>query len=204
MVNRTVVRLLHDAVYPSNTVESPATSKLRSILKTPEVTKILQGEKLPTESKWAVHPWLMPAVHMYGRLAYKFEGMTDMIKGVLAEVLALRWDTSVLTERANLHAAPLLRRIAQGIILSSKRYQHTHIPSMLESKVPFAFARTRYARFCGVRICLAVFGLMRYFIALMPTGPTPAVIPRGKSSTIWGLTPSVIILNVTGMFLALM
>ena len=32
MVNRTVVRLLHDAVYPSNTVESPATTKLRSIL----------------------------------------------------------------------------------------------------------------------------------------------------------------------------
>ncbi len=51
----------------------------RSILKTPEVTNILQGEKLPTESEWAVHPWLMPAVHMYGRLAYKFEGMTDMI-----------------------------------------------------------------------------------------------------------------------------
>ena len=44
-VNRTVVSLLHDAVYPSNTVESPATSKLRSILKTSEVTKILQGEK---------------------------------------------------------------------------------------------------------------------------------------------------------------
>jgi hypothetical protein len=41
-VNRTVVRLLHDAVYPSNTVELPATIKLRSILKTPEVTKILQ------------------------------------------------------------------------------------------------------------------------------------------------------------------
>ena len=70
-VNRTVVRLLHDAVYPSvtpsNTVESPATIKLRSILKTPEVTKILEGEKLPTESEWAVHPWLlMPAVLMYG------------------------------------------------------------------------------------------------------------------------------------------
>jgi len=164
MVNRTVVRLLHDAVYPSNTVESPATTKLRSILKTPEVTNILQGEKLPTESEWAVHPWLMPAVHMYGRLAYKFEGMTDMIKGVLAEVLALRWDTSVLTERANLHAAPLSKRIAKGIILSSKRDQHTHIPSMLELKEPFASARTRYARFCGVQICLAVFCLMRYFI----------------------------------------
>ena len=88
MVNRTVVRLLHDAVYPSNTVESPDTIKLRSILKTPEVTKILQGEKLLTESQWAVHPWLMPPVHMYGRLTYKFEGMTDMINGSFMEDLS--------------------------------------------------------------------------------------------------------------------
>jgi hypothetical protein len=88
MVNRTVVRLLHDAVYPSNTVESPATTKLRTILKTPEVTNILQGEKLPTESEWAVHPWLMPAVHMYGRLAYKFEVMTDMINCAFMEDLS--------------------------------------------------------------------------------------------------------------------
>jgi hypothetical protein len=48
---------------------------------------------------------------------------------------------------ANLHAAPLSKCIAKGIILSSKRYQHTHIPSMLELKVLFAFARTRFARF---------------------------------------------------------
>ena len=79
---------MHDAVYPSNTVESPATSKLRSILKTSEVTKILQGEKLPTESKWADNPWLMSAVRMYGRLAYKFEGMTDMINGAFMEDLS--------------------------------------------------------------------------------------------------------------------
>jgi len=88
MVNRTVVRLLHDAVYPINTVESPATTKLRSILKMPEVTNILQVEKVPTESEWAVHPWLMPAVHMYGRLANKFEGMTDMINGAFMEDLS--------------------------------------------------------------------------------------------------------------------
>jgi hypothetical protein len=50
--------------------------------KTPEVTKILQGEKLTTESQWAENPWLIPAVLMYGRLAYKFEGMTDMMNGV--------------------------------------------------------------------------------------------------------------------------
>jgi hypothetical protein len=63
---------------------------------------------------------------------------------------------------------------------------------MLELKGPFAF--------CGVRICPAGFCLMCYFLGveLMPTGPTPAVIPRGKTSTNWGLTPSVMILNVTG------
>ena len=71
-----------------NVSETPATIKLRSILKTSEVTKILQGEKLPTESEWAVHPWLMPAVHMYGRLAYKFEGMTDMINCAFMEDLS--------------------------------------------------------------------------------------------------------------------
>jgi hypothetical protein len=69
MVNRTVVRLLHDAVYP-NASETLSTIKLRSILKTPEVTKILQGETLTTESLWAAQPWQIPAVHMYGRLAY--------------------------------------------------------------------------------------------------------------------------------------
>jgi hypothetical protein len=65
MVNHTVVRWLHDAVYPNGS-ETPATIKLRSILKTPEVTKILQGEKLTTESVWADQPWHIPAAHMYG------------------------------------------------------------------------------------------------------------------------------------------
>jgi hypothetical protein len=87
MVNRTVVRWLHDAVFP-NTSETPATNKLRSIFKTPEVTKILQGEKLTTESLWAAQPWQIPVVHMYGRLAYKFEGMTDMINGAFMEDLS--------------------------------------------------------------------------------------------------------------------
>ena len=75
--------------YPS-ACETPATIKLRSIRKTPEVTKILTGVNLTTESVWAAQPWQIPAVHihMYGRLAYKFEGMTDMING------ALSWRTS--------------------------------------------------------------------------------------------------------------
>ena len=87
MVNRTVVRWLHDAVYP-NASQTPAAIKPRSILKTPEVNKILHGEKLTTESMWAAQPWQIPAVHMYGRLAYKFEGMTDMIKCAFMEDLS--------------------------------------------------------------------------------------------------------------------
>jgi hypothetical protein len=59
-----------------------------SILKTPEVTKILVGEKLTTESAWAAQPWHIPAVYMYGRLAYKFEGMPDMINGTFMEDLS--------------------------------------------------------------------------------------------------------------------
>ena len=84
----------------------------------------------------------------------------------------------MLTERENWHAAQLLRSITKGIILSSNRYQHTHIPSMLELKVPFSFVRTSFACFCTVQICLVVFGLMRNFIgvALTSTGPTTAVI----------------------------
>jgi hypothetical protein len=87
MVNRTVVRWLHDAVYP-NASQTPAAIKPRSILKTPEVNKILHGEKLTTESMWAAQPWQIPAVHMYGRLAYKFEGMTDIINASFMEDLS--------------------------------------------------------------------------------------------------------------------
>jgi hypothetical protein len=78
---------LHDAVYP-NASETPSTIKLRSILKTPEVTKILLGEKLTTKSVWAAQPWQISAVHMYGRLAYKLEGMTAMINGAFIKDLS--------------------------------------------------------------------------------------------------------------------
>ena len=43
MVNRALTRTLHDAVFPAGTPETIHTTKLRSILKTPEVLKILAG-----------------------------------------------------------------------------------------------------------------------------------------------------------------
>ena len=36
----------------------------------------------------SAQPWQIPAVLMYGRLAYMFEGMTDMINGAFMEDLS--------------------------------------------------------------------------------------------------------------------
>ncbi len=104
-----VVGWLHDAVYP-NTSETPDTIKLRSILKSPEVTKILQGEKLTTESLWATHPLQIPAVHMYGRLAYKIEGITDMINGAFMEDLSDLLNSATGDQRRRKTLTPSLKR----------------------------------------------------------------------------------------------
>lgn len=57
LINRTVVPWLYDAVIP-NGFKTPATTKLRSILQTQEVTKIFIGEELATKSVWADDPLL--------------------------------------------------------------------------------------------------------------------------------------------------
>ena len=87
MVNRALTRTLHDAVFPAGTPETIHTTKLRSILKTPEVLKILAGDALGGEQKWATEPWLMPAMQLWAKLTYRFEGMTDMINGSFMEDL---------------------------------------------------------------------------------------------------------------------
>ena len=46
------------------------------------------GKKLITESMWAAQPLHIPAINMYCRLAFKFEGMTDMINGASMEDLS--------------------------------------------------------------------------------------------------------------------
>ena len=89
-VNRSLTRMLHDAVFPGDSrgEDTIAINKLRSTLKTPTVTKILAGEKLGDEGLWPTKPWLMPAVQMWAKLAYKFEGMTEMINGCFMDDLA--------------------------------------------------------------------------------------------------------------------
>ena len=69
MVNRALTRTLHDAVFPAGTAETINTTKLRSILKTPEVLKILAGDVLGGEETWATEPWLMPAMQLWAKLS---------------------------------------------------------------------------------------------------------------------------------------
>ena len=103
-VNRALTRALHDAVFPG-AVETIATTKLRSILKTPAVVKILAGDALGGEDTWADKPWLMPAMQMWGKLSYRFEGMTDMINGTFMEDLGDMLNAVTGPQRKTLYQA---------------------------------------------------------------------------------------------------
>ena len=86
-VNRALTRMMHDAAFSGGT-ETAHITKLRVILRTPQVSQILAGDKMGTESEWSTKPWLMPAMQMWAKLVYKFEGMTDMINGCFMDDLA--------------------------------------------------------------------------------------------------------------------
>ena len=62
-INRTLARTLHDAVFPGGP-ETAATTRLRSILKTPLAAKIIAGDVVGKENLWSTRPWLMEATQM--------------------------------------------------------------------------------------------------------------------------------------------
>ena len=85
-VNRTLARIFHDAVF-SGGLETIATARLRSILKTPLAAKIIAGEVVGGENLWCAQPWLMESTQMWAKLIYRFEGMTEMINGAFMDDL---------------------------------------------------------------------------------------------------------------------
>ena len=85
-VNRTLVRILHDAVFPKG-VETNATSRLRSILKTKEAAKIIAGEAVGGEDLYLSQPWTMLSMQMWAKLTYRFEGLKEMIIGAFMDDL---------------------------------------------------------------------------------------------------------------------
>ena len=66
-VNRSLARTLHEAVF-SGGLETIATTRLRSILKTPQVAKIIAGEVVGGENLWSTQPWFMESTQMWARL----------------------------------------------------------------------------------------------------------------------------------------
>ena len=87
-MNRTAVRLLHDAVFEHPQKETPARTKLHSILQNSEVSRILRGAIDDDDGAWVSEPWKIPAVQIWGKIFHKYEGMTDMLTGTMMEELA--------------------------------------------------------------------------------------------------------------------
>ena len=87
-MNRLAVRLLHDAVFEHPQKETPARTKLHSVLKNNEVSKVLKGAIDDDDATWLTQPWEIPAVQIWGKICHKYEGMTDMLSGTMMEELA--------------------------------------------------------------------------------------------------------------------
>ena len=85
-VDRTLARILHDAVFPGGS-ETIATTRLRSILKTKQAAKIIAGEAVGGEDLYSSQPWTMLSMQMWAKLTYRFEGMTEMINGAFMDDL---------------------------------------------------------------------------------------------------------------------
>ena len=66
-VNRTLARILHDAVFPAG-LGTNASSRLRSILKTKEAAKIIAGEAVGGEDLYSSQPWTMLSMQMWAMM----------------------------------------------------------------------------------------------------------------------------------------
>jgi hypothetical protein len=90
-VNRLLVRsTIYGAVYPENKPQTTATLRLAHILDGPSIKNILNGEPRDKENDWTLSKLMetlttLPGILMYAKLAYKFEGMTDVLNGTFVE-----------------------------------------------------------------------------------------------------------------------
>ena len=88
-VNRMATRLLHDAVFTHPQKETTGRRKLLSILQTNEVKDILAATPFDDKDlKWIQRPWEIPAVQLWARIMYKYEGMQEALSGNFMDELA--------------------------------------------------------------------------------------------------------------------
>jgi len=80
-VNRAVLKILHNAIYPTGKANTKANQRLQHIVDTAEIRKFISGENTGDEDEWKTNLWQVPAVQVWSNLLFKFEGFTDMING---------------------------------------------------------------------------------------------------------------------------
>ena len=87
-VNRAVLKILHNAIYPTGKANTKANQRLQHIVDTAEIRKFISGENTGDEDEWKTNLWKIPAVQVWSNLLFKFEGFTDMINGEFVNDLA--------------------------------------------------------------------------------------------------------------------
>ena len=87
-VNRAVLKILHNAIYPTGKANTKANQRLQHIVDTAEIRKFISGENTGDEDEWKTNLWQVPAVQVWSNLLFKFEGFTDMINGEFVNDLA--------------------------------------------------------------------------------------------------------------------
>ena len=87
-VNRAVLKILHNAIYPTGKANTKANQRLQHIVDTAEIRKFISGENTGDEDEWKTNLWQVPAVQVWSNLLFKFEGFTDMVNGEFVNDLA--------------------------------------------------------------------------------------------------------------------
>ena len=86
--NRTVLRMLHNAIFPNGRANTRANQRLQHILDTAEIRKMITGENIGDEGLWKADLWRTPAIQVWAKLLFKFEVCTDMINVEFVEDLS--------------------------------------------------------------------------------------------------------------------
>ena len=72
--NRTVLRMLHNAIFPNGRVNTRANQRLQHIVDTAGIHKIITVENTGDEGLWKADLWRTPAIQVWAKLLFKFEG----------------------------------------------------------------------------------------------------------------------------------
>ena len=86
--NRTVLRMVHNVIFPNGRANTRVNQRLQHIVDTAGIRKIITDENTGDEGLWKADLWRTPAIQVWAKLVFKFEGCTDMINVEFVEDLS--------------------------------------------------------------------------------------------------------------------